>query len=94
MIKGFKDANAKSIFNGRSPGKGFPADLLRPAPRKLTMLDAAATLDDLRNPPSNHLERLKGDRAGQYSIRINARFRICFVWDGTGAEDVEITDYH
>jgi toxin HigB-1 len=94
MIASFKDADAEAIFSGRRPGKGFPVDLIRPALRKLTMLDAAMTLDDLRSLPSNQLEKLKGDRKGQYSIRINAQFRICFRWNGTDADHVEITDYH
>jgi proteic killer suppression protein len=94
MITSFKDANAKAIFDGRRPGKGFPPNLIRPARRKLIMLDAAVSLNDLRNPPSNHLEELKRDRAGQYSIRINDQFRVCFVWTGDNAENVEITDYH
>ncbi len=62
--------------------------------RKLDLLDAAETLDDLRVPPGNRLEALKGDRAGQYSIRINQQYRICFVWRENSAEDVEIVDYH
>jgi len=66
----------------------------RVALRKLAMLDAAARLDDLRAPPGNRLERLKGDRAGQHSIRINDQFRICFVWKEDGPHDVEIVDYH
>jgi proteic killer suppression protein len=94
MIRSFKDPDAKAIFEKRHPGKGFPADLIRPALRKLIMLAEAHELEDLRNPPSNHLKRLEGDRKGQYSIRINDQFRLCFVWDGTGAGDVEITDYH
>jgi proteic killer suppression protein len=66
----------------------------RTALRKLTMLDAAAVLDDLRVPPGNRLEALKGDRAGQHSIRINDQYRICFVWKKDGPHDVEIVDYH
>ncbi|MGX5801640.1 type II toxin-antitoxin system RelE/ParE family toxin [Bradyrhizobium sp. Arg314] len=81
------------IAQGRSP-KGFPADLVRVAQRKLCMLDNADELIDLRTPPGNRLETLKGDRAGQYSIRINDQFRICFRWVEGAAEDVEITDYH
>ena len=94
MIKSYKDANAVAIFNGQRPGKRFPPDLIRPARRKLIMLDAAATLDDLRTPPSNHLEKLGRNRKGQHSIRINDQFRACFVWTGTGVKNVEITDYH
>jgi proteic killer suppression protein len=62
--------------------------------RKLTMLDAATVLDDLRSPPGNRLEALVGDRAGQYSIRVNEQFRICFRWTQSGPEDVEVVDYH
>ncbi len=98
MITSFKDPHAEAIFNGRSPGKGFSPNLIRPARRKLIMLHAAQTLDDLRSPPSNCLEKLtkkgKEDRRGQYSIRINDQFRVCFEWTGTDAENVEITDYH
>jgi proteic killer suppression protein len=71
-----------------------PANLRRVALRKLLMLDGAATLEDLRVPPGNRLEALTGDRKGQYSIRINDQFRICFVWKESGAFEVEITDYH
>lgn len=74
--------------------KGFPADLLRSAERKLAYLNAATRLDDLRSPPGNRLEKLSGDRAGQHSIRINDQWRICFRWTDAGAEDVEIVDYH
>jgi toxin HigB-1 len=94
MIKSFKDANAEAIFNGRKPGKGFPPDLIRPSRRKLIMIHAAQRIDDLRSPPRNCLEKLERDREGQHSIRINDQFRICFVWTGTDAENVEITDYH
>jgi proteic killer suppression protein len=94
MISSFKDANAAAIFEGRKPGKEFPPDLIRTARRKLIMIHAARTLDDLRSPPSNRLEKLERDRKGQHSIRINDQFRVCFVWTGTDAEDVEITDYH
>jgi proteic killer suppression protein len=74
--------------------KGFPADILRSAQRKLTMLNYAVALEDLRSPPGNRLERLQGDRAGQYFIRINDQWRICFVWSEAGPRDVEIVDYH
>lgn len=94
MIRGCKDARAEAILDGRHPGKGFPADLLRTCRRKLVMLAEARMLDDLRIPPANRLEALKGDRAGQHSIRINDQWRICFVWTGSDAEDVEIVDYH
>ena len=94
MIKSFKDERAKAIFEGRHPGKRFPADLIRASRRKLIMLAEARTLDDPRSPPANRLEALKGDRAGQYSIRINDQWRICFSWTGSDAEGVEIADYH
>ena len=82
-----------SVLDGK-PRKGFPADVFDAATRKVTMLTAAATLDDLRVPPANRLESLKGDRKGQHSIRINDQWRICFTWTDQGPEDVEMTDYH
>jgi proteic killer suppression protein len=94
VIKSFKDRRAKAIFEGVPPGKGFPADLIRRARRKLVMLDDADTLDELSRLPGNYLESLKGDRAGQHSMRINDQWRICFAWTGSDAEDVEIVDYH
>ena len=94
MIGSFKDRRAQAIFEGRHPGKGFPANLIRSARRKLIMLSEARVLKDLRNPPSNRLEALKHDRAGQHSIRINDQWRVCFVWTGQDAENVEIVDYH
>jgi proteic killer suppression protein len=94
MIKSFRDARAEAIFEGRDPGKGFPAELLRPARRKLIMLAEARVLADLRVPPANRLEPLQGDRECQYSIRINNQFRLCFYWTGSDAEEVEIVDYH
>lgn len=93
MIRSFKNKTSEAVSTGKAP-KGFPADLVRVAQRKLFMLDNAAELVDLRVPPGNRLEALKGDRAGQHSIRINDQFRICFRWTDGGAEDVEITDYH
>jgi proteic killer suppression protein len=72
----------------------FPGDIQNRALRKLRQLDASLTIEDLRNPPGNRLETLKGDRAGQWSIRINEQWRICFRWDKGEAHDVEITDYH
>ena len=74
--------------------KGFPADLFNAAIRKLALLDAAVALDVMARPPGNRLEALRGDRAGQHSIRINDQFRICFRWTQAGPADVEITDYH
>ena len=93
MIRSFRDKRTAAVFTGRVP-KGFPPDLLRPARRKLDLLDAAAKLDDLRIPPGNQLEALKGDRAGQHSIRINEQWRLCFQWTDAGSYDVEIVDYH
>jgi len=92
MIKSFKDAETEDFFNGSSQGR-FKA-FERPAYRKLKYLNAAHELSDLRVPPGNRLEALKGDREGQYSIRINDRYRICFVWRDGAAYDVEIVDYH
>ncbi|KAB2918528.1 MAG: type II toxin-antitoxin system RelE/ParE family toxin [Hyphomicrobiaceae bacterium] len=94
MIKSFKDRQAQAIFEGRHPGKNFPANLIRLARRKLIMLAEARALKDLRSPPGNHLEALKGNRVGQHSIRINDQWRLCFIWSGSDAENVEITDYH
>jgi len=93
VIRSFRDARAADILAGRPPGKGFPVDVVRAARRKLAMLDAATSLADCRVPPGNRLEALSGDRAGQWSIRVNDQFRICFRWD-EGAHDVEIVDYH
>lgn len=93
MIQSTKGKLIDQVLSGR-PGKGFPADLFRVAARKVAMLEAAHTLDDLRVPPANRLEALKGDRAGQHSIRINSQWRICFRWTDSGPEDVEIVDYH
>ena len=93
MIRSYKDATTEMVASGKAP-KGFPADILKVAIRKLTMLDAAHVLDDLRSPPGNRLEALKGDRAGQHSIRINDQWRICFIWNDGGVDNVEIVDYH
>lgn len=84
---------AETVFGGECP-KGFPNQIMKVARRKLEMVNAAMALDDLRVPPANRLEALKGDRAGQHSIRINDQFRVCFVWTDTGPENVEICDYH
>ena len=75
-ILSFKDKRAKAVFERRHPGKGFPADVLQVARRKLIMLHSAKQLSDLRSPPNNHLEALKSDRAGQHSIRINDQFQV------------------
>lgn len=93
MIRSFRDGTTEAIFNGENP-KGFPADLVKVARRKLRYLNAASGLGDLRSPPGNRLEALTGDRKGQHSIRVNEQFRVCFVWTVEGAADVEIVDYH
>ena len=93
-IQSFQDERAQAIFEGRSPGKGFPADLIRPAQRKLEMLNAAVELNELRFPPGNRLEPLSGDRHGQHSIRVNDQFRLVFVWTPAGPTDVAFVDYH
>src|SRR5262245_14411918 len=94
MIKSFGNKATELVFNDEFPGKGFPSDLFKAARRKLIMVHAAMKLDDLKSPPGNRLEALKGDRAGQHSIRINDQFRSCLQWAGDGAEEVEICDYH
>jgi proteic killer suppression protein len=93
MIRSSKSKEIERIWQGQSSRK-FPGDVQQRALRKLRQLDAAATIEDLRNPPGNRLEALKGDRAGQMSIRINDQWRICFRWSKGDAEDVEIVDYH
>ncbi len=93
MIRSFKTKATEAVFHGHCP-KGFPGDLVRVARRKLAIVDAAATLDDLRSPPGNRLDALLGDRRGQHSIRVNDQWRICFVWSDGGADEVEIVDYH
>lgn len=93
MIRSFKGRNTESIFSGKRV-RGLPGDIQQRARRKLRMLDAAIVLKDLRTPSSNRLEKLKGGRIGQYSIRINSQWRICFSWKEGGATDVEIVDYH
>ncbi|MFT4619911.1 MAG: proteic killer suppression protein [Polaromonas sp.] len=93
MIQGAKGKLATNSLNGKY-GKGFPADLVRRTRAILTALDAAPKLEDLRFPPGNHLEELRGDRAGQHSVRINNQWRICFVWTPNGPAEVEIVDYH
>ncbi len=93
-IQSFQDERARAVFDGRSPGKGFPTDLLRSAKRKLEMLNAAVELGDLRYPPGNRLEPLVGDRRGQHSIRVNDQFRLVFIWTAAGPADVAFVDYH
>lgn len=93
MIKSFKDKEVAKIWN-QQVSRRVPREIQQVALRKLFMLDKAVSLDDLRIPPANRLEALKGDREGQHSVRINDQWRICFVWTATGPEGVEIVDYH
>ena len=93
MIKSFRDADTERLFRRERPRR-LPPQIFRPALRKLLTLDAAQSLQDLRVPPGNRLEKLKGTRAGEYSIRINDQWRICFEWREGHAHTVEITDYH
>lgn len=93
MIRSWAEVEAEKIFNLQLSRK-LPPDFQRVALRKLLMLDAAVTIQDLTIPPANRLEKLKGDREGQWSIRINDQWRICFVWRNGNAHDVEIVDYH
>ncbi len=93
MIRSFADRETEKVFR-RERSRTLPTDVQRRAHRKLLLVHAAEKLDDLRVPPGNRLERLKGDREGQHSIRINEQWRICFRWDRGDAFDVEITDYH
>ena len=93
MIRGFRDAETEQVFR-RERSRKLPPDVQRRAHRKLLLLDAAEELGDLRIPPGNRLERLRGERAGQHSIRVNDQWRICFRWVRGDAFDVEITDYH
>ena len=93
MIKTFKDAETEKIYQ-RERSRKLPSDIQQVALRKLRMINNAINLNDLRVPPANRLEKLSGNRAGQYSIRINDQWRVCFEWRGSDALDVEITDYH
>ena len=93
MIKSFNSVETKKIYDQEFSTK-LPQDIQKIALRKLMMIDAAENINDLRVPPSNHLEKLHGDREGQYSIRINDKYRICFVFSGKSASSVEIVDYH
>jgi proteic killer suppression protein len=93
MIISFKCKETEKIWN-LEPSRKFPADIQDRAVRKLSMLHVAQKPEDLREPRSNNLEALKGDRRGQFSIRINKQWRICFLWENGDAHDVEIMDYH
>ena len=93
MIVSVRDKRVAVIMAGVVPAR-FPPDLVRRAQRAIRVLEKAESIDDLRVPPSNHLEALRGDREGQWSIRINLQWRLCFVWTGRAFADVEIADYH
>lgn len=92
MIRSFADKDTETLFHGQRVRRFAAIEAV--ARRKLVQLNAAASLDFLRVPPGNRLEALKGDRAGQYSIRVNDQFRVCFVWQAGDALNVEIVDYH
>ena len=97
MIVSFRDDATEDLFNGvnsKRARNACPRSLWKVALRKLDQLDSVQALDELKVPPGNHLEALRGNRRGQYSIRINEQYRICFSWEKTGPEDVEVTDYH
>ena len=93
MIRSFKNAATEAAFRGEQ-SREIPSRILKVARRKLGMVDAAKELDDLRSPPGNSLHRLAKDRKGQYAIRINDQYRVCFTWKDGDAYDVEVTDYH
>jgi len=93
MIKSFKDKETEKVYS-REGSSELPRDIQQTALRKLRMINNAKNLNDLRIPPANRLEKLKGTREGQYSIRINDQWRICFTWQEADAYDIEITDYH
>ena len=93
MIESFKDKDTQKIWNSNY-SKRFPNDIQRIGLRKLILIHRAKDINDLRIPPGNRLEQLSGDRKGQYSIRINDQWRICFYWNNGAASEVEIVDYH
>ena len=93
MIKSFRDRDTEKLFT-REPCRKLPPEIQRTALRKLVLIDAATDLQDLRVPPGNRLESLRGSLKGQWSIRINDQWRICFKWQNGNAHEVEITDYH
>ena len=93
MIKTFGSKETEKLFQ-RETSRSFPPEIIRKARLKLEILDAAEKLDDLKVPPGNRLEALKGDRVGQHSIRVNDQFRLCFVWTAEGPKDVALVDYH
>lgn len=93
MIRSFRDRDTERLFH-REPVRRWGPDVQRAALRKLRMLDAATVLDDLRVPPANRLEKLRGNRAGQWSIRVNDQWRVCFRWEDGDALAVQLVDYH
>ena len=97
MIQSFKNVGAEDVFNGKNTAaarRTCPEDVWRIAARKLDQLDSVTTLQELKIPPGNRLEALSGARTGQYSIRINDQYRVCFIWTDHGPDQVEIVDYH
>jgi proteic killer suppression protein len=93
LIKNFRDDETQKIYQ-RQRSRKLPSDIQQVALRKLRMINNSISINDLRVPPANRLEKLSGNRAGQWSIRINDQWRVCFRWEGNDALDVEITDYH
>jgi toxin HigB-1 len=93
VIKSFADKETEKLFGGRK-SRAVPPQVRERALSKLLVLNAATNIEDLRAPPGNRLEKLRGDREGQWSIRVNRQYRVCFSWIGADAHDVEITDYH
>lgn len=93
MIRSFRDSDTEKVWELRRP-KGISTTLAKAAHRKMQILDAAGNINDLRVPPGNRLEKLQPPREGQYSIRVNDQYRLCFTWSDGGPDDVELTDYH
>ena len=93
MIQGFQDQATRDVFEGRMPRR-FPQNVFQAVRRKLLQLDAAAVVEDMRIPPGNRLEALHGARVGQWSVRVNDQYRICFTWGPQGPDNVEFVDYH
>ncbi|MBS4729706.1 type II toxin-antitoxin system RelE/ParE family toxin [Mycobacterium sp. SM1] len=93
MIRSFRDSATEAVWDLRYT-KRIGRNLAKRAREKMQLIDAAGSIDDLRVPPGNRLEKLSGDRDGQYSVRVNDQWRICFAWTNGGADDVELTDYH
>jgi proteic killer suppression protein len=93
MIKSFADKETEKLFRG-GKSKAVPSQIRERALSKLLVLNAATNVEDLRAPPGNRLEKLRGDREGQWSIRVNQQYRVCFSFEGGDAHDVEVTDYH